>query len=68
MQSVPITTDVMNLNLDQGEVHNIKFFSGLPPGRLPFPQRRIMKIHGSKINLLKSPIVIIHLNDLVVYC
>jgi hypothetical protein len=23
MQSVPITTDVMSLNLDQGEVYNI---------------------------------------------
>jgi len=23
MQSVPITTDVVSLNLDQGEVHNI---------------------------------------------
>jgi len=23
MQSVPITTDVMSSNLDQGEVHNI---------------------------------------------
>ena len=25
MQSVPITTDVVSLNLDQGEVYNIKW-------------------------------------------
>ena len=29
MQSVPITTDVVSSNLDQGEVYNIKFINDL---------------------------------------
>jgi hypothetical protein len=29
MQSVPITTDVVSSNLDQGEVYSIKFVSDL---------------------------------------
>jgi hypothetical protein len=63
MQSVPITTDVLSSNLDQGEVYNIviKFVSNLRQigGFFPVSSTNATDCHDITEILLKSHIPII---------